>query len=106
MDWIEGIGYLGTALTISATAMVPSFTLRRLSSGHMAVLSLVTSPGWPTMAVRSNMTGALASRSFRSSARKLAGLALASSSVRLSSPAVGTALNLMTVFSFLVLVSV
>ena len=31
MDWVEGIGYLGTALTISATAMSTMIPLRIIS---------------------------------------------------------------------------
>ena len=31
MDWIEGIGYLGTALTVSATAMSTMIPLRIIS---------------------------------------------------------------------------
>jgi hypothetical protein len=49
-------------------AMEPSFTVLRLSSGHIAVESSVGSPGSPMMATKSNVTGPLASRSLRSSA--------------------------------------
>lgn len=41
----------------AATEMVPSFTVLRVSSGHIAVESLVTSPASAKMATNSNVTG-------------------------------------------------